>query len=110
MADKIKVTTRALSDHPLKELEETFAQRELETNLNILRRNEGIAAPMRIMMEMQAYKKVGRLPFLPSNRLHLDVITGRDETIDFDSFLGTEEFSERLCQPQVMAEKKLNFI
>lgn len=108
MSDKIKVTTRALSDHPLKAVEETFAQRELETNLQLLRRNEGIAAPMRIAMEMQAYKKVGRLPFLPSSRLHLDVITGRDETIDFGDFLGSDEFSERLSQPHVLAEKKLN--
>lgn len=110
MADKIKVTTRALSDHPLKAAEETFAQRELETNLQLLRRNEGIAAPMRIMMEIQAFKKVGRLPFLTSSRVHLDVITGREETIDFGDFLGTDEFSERLSQPHEMAEKKLNFI
>lgn len=110
MADKIKVTTRSLGDHPLKASEETFAQRELETNMQMLRRNEGLAAPMQIMMEMQAYKKVGRLPFLPSSRVHLDVITGRDETIDFGDFLGSGEFSERLSQPHVMAEKKLNFI
>lgn len=110
MADKIKVTTRSLSDHPLKSSEETFAQREIETNLQLLRRNEGIAAPMRIMMEMQAFKKVGRLPFLPSSRVHLDVIAGRDETIDFADFLGSDEFSERLSQPHAVAEKKLNFI
>lgn len=110
MADKIKVTTRSMNDHPLKASEETFAQKELETNMQMLRRNEGIAAPMKIMMEMQAFKQVGRLPFLPSSRVHLDVITGRDETIDFNDFLGAEEFSERLCQPQVMAEKKLNFM
>lgn len=110
MADKIKVTTRAIGDHPLKVSEETYVQREFDTNLQMLRRNEGIAAPMKIMMEMQAYKKVGRLPFLPSSRVHLDVITGRDETIGFGDFLGSEEFSERLIQPNVLAEKKLNFI
>lgn len=110
MADKIKVTTRSLTDHPLKNSEETFAQRELETNLQMLRRNEGLAAPMRIMMEMQAYRKVGRLPFLSSSRIHMDVITGRDETIDFGDFLGAAEFSEGLYHPQAMAEKKLNFI
>lgn len=109
MADKIKVTARAINEHPLKASEETFAQNELETNLQMLRRYEGIAAPMKIMMEVQAYKKVGRLPFLPSSRLHLDVITGRDETIDFSTYLGGEEFSERLYNPQETAEKKMNF-
>lgn len=109
MADKIKVTTRSMNDHPLKASEETFAQRELETNLQLLRRNEGLAAPTRIMMEMQAYRKVGRLPFLKSSRVHLDVIAGRDETIDFGDYFGAEEFSEKMYNPQAMAEKKLNF-
>lgn len=107
MADKIQVTTRSLTDHPLKSSEETFAQRELEKNLQMLRRNEGLAAPMRIMMEMQAFRKVGRLPFLPSSRVHMDVITGRDDIIDFSDYLGAEEFSENLYNPQSMAEKKL---
>lgn len=110
MADKIKNTTAEMSDHPLKKSEETFAVRTLETNLQMLRRNEGIAAPMRIMMEIQAFKHVGRLPFLPSSRVHLDVITGRDETIDFADFLGSEEYTETLCAPQAVAEKKLNFM
>lgn len=110
MADKIQVTSRSITDHPLKASEETFAQRELETNLQMLRRNEGLAAPMRIMMEMQAFRKVGRLPFLPSSRVHMDVITGRDDIIDFGDYLGAEEFSENLYNPQAMAEKKLNFM
>lgn len=109
MSDKIKVTTGNFQEHPLKALEENNFDRSLQMDMQILRRREGLAAPMRIMMEMKAYKQVGRLPFLPSSRVHLDVITGRDETIDFADFLGAEEFSERLCHPQVFAEKKLNF-
>lgn len=110
MADKIKNTAAAMLDHPLKKSEESFLSKTLESNMQMLRRNEGLGAPMRIMMEMKAYKQVGRLPFLPSSRVHLDVITGRDETIDFNDFLGTEEFTESLCAPQAVAEKKLNFI
>lgn len=110
MSDKIKITTGAMLDHPLKASEEAHLTKELEFDMQMLRRNEGLAAPMRIMMELNAYKQVGRLPFLPSSRVHMDVITGRDETIDFSDFLGTEEFSERLCHPQTVAEKKLNFM
>lgn len=110
MADKIKNTTAALLDHPLKKSEESFLSKTLESDMQMMRRNEGLGAPMRIMMELNAYKQVGRLPFLPSSRVHLDVIRGRDETIDFSDFLGTEEFTESLCAPQAVAEKKLNFI
>lgn len=108
MAKQTAEKVREMGDHPLKVSEETFAQRELETNLQMLRRNDGLATPMKIMMEMQAYQKVGRLPFLPSSRVHLDVITGRDETIDFGSYLGTEEFAERLYKPHEVTEKKLS--
>lgn len=107
MADRIKNTAAAMLDHPLKKSEESFLSNTLASEMQMLRRNEGMGAPMRIMMELQAYKQVGRLPFLPSSRVHLDVITGRDETIDFTDFLGTEEFTESLCAPQAVAEKKL---
>lgn len=107
MAKQTAEKIRELGDHPLKVSEETFAQREMETNLQMLRRNNGIAQPMKIMMEMQAYQKVGRLPFLPSSRVHLDVITGRDETIDFNSYLGGNEFAERLYKPHEIVDKKL---
>lgn len=106
--DNIKNTCDDSTIHPLKVSEGNFAKTALERDLNMLRRFEGSAAPMRIMMEMQAYKKVGRLPFLPSSRVHLDVITGRDEMIDFSDFLGSEEFSERLSQPHTVVEKSLN--
>lgn len=108
MAKQTAEKIREMGDHPLKASEETFAQREMETNLQMLRRNNGIAQPMKIMMEMQAYQKVGRLPFLPSSRVHLDVIAGRDETIDFNSYLGGNEFAERLYKPHEIADKKLN--
>lgn len=107
MADSIKVTCDEGSVHPLKLVEQNFRKTGLDRDLQMLGRYEGAAAPMKIMMEMQAFKNVGRLPFLPSSRAHLDVITGRDEMIDFTDFLGQEEFSERLTQPHAVIEKNL---
>lgn len=98
-----------MAEHPLKKSEENFLSNELGQQLQIFRRHEGLGGPMRLMMEMQAYRRVGRLPFLPSSRVHMDVIMGRDETIDFNDFLGTEEFSEKISSPQAIAEKKVNF-
>lgn len=107
MADTIKNTCEDTTVHALKQSEENYRSTGLERDLAMLSRYEGSAAPMRIMMEMQAFKQVGRLPFLPSSRAHLDVITGRDELIDFDDFLGGAEFSENLIQPHAVVEKQL---
>lgn len=107
MADSIKNTCADSAVHPLKLSEESYRNTGLERDLAMLSRYEGTAAPMRIMMEMKAFQQVGRLPFLPSSRVHLDVITGRDELIDFSDFLGNEEFAEKLYQPHAVVEKQL---
>lgn len=108
MAKQTAEKIREMGDHPLKASEATFAQQELETNLQMLRRSDGLGTPLKMMMEMQAFQKVGRLPFLPSSRVHLDVLAGRDEVIDFNSYLGGEEFAERrLHKPQETIDNKL---
>lgn len=110
MAKQTAEKIRQLGDHTLKASEETFVQQEWETNLQMLRRSDGLGAPLKMMMEMQAVQKVGRLPFLPSSRVHLDVLTGRDETIGFESYLGGDEFAERrLHKPHQTVDNKLRF-
>lgn len=106
MEQKIVNTIGKLKDHPLKASEDNFENKGLEMNMRILRQHEGMGAPMRIMMEMNAYKRIGHLPCLPSSRMHLDVITGRDEIIDFTDFLGGAEFAEKLINPHEVVEKK----
>lgn len=106
MDKTISNTNGKLMDHPLKESEASFENKALEMNMRMLRQHEGAGAPMRIMMELNAYKRVGHLSCLPSSRPHLDVITGRDELIDFTDFLGGAEFSERLHNPHEAVEKK----
>lgn len=101
-------TNGQLKDHPLKASEANFENKALGLNMRMLRQHEGLGAPLRIMMEMNAYKRVGHLSCLPSSRIHLDVITGRDEMIDFTDFLGGAEFSERLINPHEAVEKKFN--
>lgn len=41
---------------------------------------------------------------------HLDVLSGRDEMIDFSDFLGGAEFSERLTNPHAVVAKQLNIL
>lgn len=73
--------------HPLENLEKTHQQRLDSMNFVTLKGNQGIHAPLRLMAERRAAAQVGRLPFLHSSNVMLDVLTGRDETIDVEDFL-----------------------
>lgn len=43
--------------------------------MTVLRNTQGLHAPLRLAMERRAAKQIGRLPFLPSSNLQLDVST-----------------------------------
>lgn len=75
--------------------------------MQILREREGLAAPLKISMELNSVAKTGHLPFLPSSNLHRNVLLGRDEIIDFCDILNTGEFSEFNRQPHAVIEKQL---
>lgn len=47
----------------------------------LLRNSQGLHAPMRLVMELKATEKIGRLPFLPSSNMMKDVLLGKDEEI-----------------------------
>jgi proteasome maturation protein len=79
-------------------------------NMAMLRNAQGLHAPLRLKIELEAAKKVGRLPFLPSAGLMSDVLTGRDEEIGFDDILNTAEFREQLAQPHAVVERHVGLL
>ncbi|XP_071452867.1 proteasome maturation protein [Hetaerina americana] len=98
------------SCHPLESSEKTFMSRRDVVDFNILRNTQGLHAPLRLHMERKATSKVGHLPFLPSSRLSLDVLLGRDEEIGFEDVLNTTEFREIAGQPHAVIEKQLGIL
>lgn len=76
-------------------------------NMNMLRNVQGIHAPLRISMELKAFQNVGRLPFLPSSNLSADIISGRDDYLDFSDILYPTDVHERMNQPYAVMEQKL---
>uniref|UniRef100_U5ES71 Putative proteasome maturation protein n=1 Tax=Corethrella appendiculata TaxID=1370023 RepID=U5ES71_9DIPT len=97
-------------DHPIKQSELKYDLHKHNLNMQILRNQEGLAAPLKITMELQSVNKVGRLPFLPSSNALRDSLTGRDERIEFSDFLNTEENSELMRQPHAVVEKSLGLL
>lgn len=76
-----------MGKHPLEALERTHRQRIDSNNYLMLKSIQGIHAPLRLMTERRAAQQIGRLPFLTSSNLMLEVLDGRDETIGFEDVL-----------------------
>ncbi|KAG4066012.1 hypothetical protein HA402_001259 [Bradysia odoriphaga] len=104
------VVAQLSSVHPLKSAEENHEQSVFERDMQMLRKFEGLHAPLKLAMERHAFKTVGRLACLPSSNAHLDVLSGRDEMIDFTDFLGGAEYSEKLTNPHAVVAKSLNIL
>jgi proteasome maturation protein len=94
----------------IKSLFQQYEAKRHNLNLQMLRQREGLAAPLKISMELKAVSNFGHLPFLPSHNPSRDVLLGLDEIIGFNDFLGTEEFSEVIRQPHAVMEKTLNIL
>ena len=71
----------------------------------------GLHAPFRLLMERKAASQVSRLPFLPSHHVALDVLTGNDECVAFEDFLGGQEVgSEVMGNPHALVEKRMGIL
>ena len=61
-----------------------FLKRQEDLAFSTLRSEQGIGAPLKLLMERKAASNVGRLPFLPSSNLMTEVLTGRIDSIGFE--------------------------
>eukprot|EP00965_Chrysotila_dentata_P242115 6204694-Pleurochrysis_carterae.AAC.5 len=55
---------------------------------------------------MNILSQVQRLPGLPSHHVGLDTIMGRDETIDFEDYLGLPEMATHEVDVRAALERK----
>jgi len=104
------VKQRAMGHHPLEQLERTHRQRVDNSNFAMLKSLQGIHAPLRLMAERRAAARIGRLPFLVSSNLQMDVFEGSDDTIGFEDFLNDPEQSEVMGPPHMIVEKKIGIL
>ncbi|XP_058447734.1 proteasome maturation protein [Malaya genurostris] len=103
-------TAQLQTIHPLKQSEINYDQHRQNLKLQMLRNREGLAAPLKLTMELKSMSKVGHLPFLPSTNVGRDVLTGRDELLDFTDVFNVEENTEILRQPHAVMEKHLGIL
>ncbi|TFK40925.1 proteasome maturation factor UMP1 [Crucibulum laeve] len=79
------------SDGSLKERLQNWEATQDNAKLTLQRNIYGMHAPMRLMMERRIVASNPHITDMPHSNIHLDILMGRDETIDpTDIFLGME--------------------
>lgn len=86
------------SKHPLESVQVNYESRMDQMHMSVLRKTQGIAAPLKIQMERRAAAQVGRHRFLPSSNLMLEVLQGKDGDIGLEDM-----FVDRILDPEVAA-------
>ncbi|KAI9311328.1 proteasome maturation factor UMP1-domain-containing protein [Dichotomocladium elegans] len=102
------IKSEVLPGHPIEERLNQWAENQWELKLNMARNIHGMHAPIKMMMERDIVSKRQRMPVLPSSNLHLDILMGKDETIDFEDFLNDPAMSTDFLDVHAAMEHKLN--
>lgn len=109
-ADEARARARAAyfqpTSHPVESIQKDWLRNQLESKHHIMGNVYGSHLPMRVRMEMSIVSQVQRLPGLPSHNVGLETLLGRDETIDFEDYLGAPEFSEHEVDTRAVLERK----
>merc|ERR1712060_370406 len=99
-----------VDSHSVETIQRNWLQNQLQTKHHIMGNVYGAHLPMRIKMEMNVLSQVRRLPGLRSSHVGLDTILGRDETIDFEDYLGQPEMSEHELDFRHALEQKYGLL
>jgi len=92
--------------HPVETIQQNWLRDSLETKHYIMAQTYGSHLPMQIRMELDILSQAKRLPGMRSSNIGAETILGRDETIDFEDYLGTPDMSETTVDMRAILEKK----
>merc|ERR1712008_58990 len=94
--------------HPIEISERNFDRNLEKAQMKQLQKLQGIHAPLRLMHERMAAKKVGHFPIISTrSNFQLDILEGNDDIISFGDVLGRPEHYEGMAQPHDIMEKNL---
>merc|ERR1719285_232546 len=80
--------------HPVEKIQQNWLRTQLETKHYLQANVYGSHFPIALRTEIETLARFQRLPGLPSSRVGLECLMGRDETIDFEDYLGLPQDSE----------------
>ncbi|KAI8985986.1 proteasome maturation factor UMP1-domain-containing protein [Pilobolus umbonatus] len=101
------IKTEVMPSHPLESRLDQWEESQWEMKLNLARQTYGMHAPIKMMMERSIVEKRQRLPILTSSNLHLDILLGKDESIDYEDYLNDASLSTDSIDLHAAMEHKL---
>ncbi|KAH8120685.1 proteasome maturation factor UMP1-domain-containing protein [Phellopilus nigrolimitatus] len=85
------LATEARAQSQLKQRLDNWEETQDDLKLNIQRDLYGLHAPVRLMMERKIVSTNMHMPALPRSNIHLDILMGRDESLDIADIFGETE-------------------
>ncbi|KAG0268036.1 hypothetical protein DFQ27_007665 [Actinomortierella ambigua] len=102
-----QISTEVSTRHPLEHRLDQWESTQEELKLTMARNTYGMHMPIKLTMERELVTKARGLSFLPQSNLGLDILMGKDETIDFEDFLNTPSMSTDMVDVHTVMENKL---
>ncbi|KAF8891556.1 proteasome maturation factor UMP1 [Mucidula mucida] len=100
------IATEVKTESGLKERLESWDETQDNLKLTMQRNVYGMHAPMRLLMERKIVSANPHMPALPQSNLHLDILMGRDETIEPGDIFGGLENGGSLNIHRDMEKKR----
>ncbi|KAI8806986.1 proteasome maturation factor UMP1 [Cladochytrium replicatum] len=84
------VRAEVTAGHPLEQSERDWNATQEKMKLAMYNQSIGAHLPFRLQMEKAIVSRPTRIPVLPVSNFSLDILAGRDQTVDVEDFLGRE--------------------
>ncbi|KAG0019707.1 hypothetical protein BGZ82_011812 [Podila clonocystis] len=102
-----QIASEVSAKHPLENRLAEWDNTQLELKMNMARNLHGMHAPIKMAMEQSLVVKARGVSMLPQSNLGLDILLGKDESIDFEDFLNVPAMSTDMVDIHTVMEHKL---
>ncbi|KAG0310845.1 hypothetical protein BGZ97_012273 [Linnemannia gamsii] len=103
-----QIASEVSSKHPLENRLAEWDNTQMELKMNMARNMYGMHAPIKMAMERSLVIQARGPSMLPQrSNLGLDILAGKDESIDFEDFLNVPEMSTDMVDVHVVMERQL---
>ncbi|KAG0206276.1 D-tyrosyl-tRNA(Tyr) deacylase [Mortierella sp. GBA30] len=103
-----QIASEVTAKHPLENRLAEWDSTQMELKMNMARNMYGMHAPIKMAMERSLVTKAHGPSMLPKrSNLGLDILNGKDETIDFEDFLNVPELSTEMVDVHTVMEHQL---
>ncbi|KAF9917782.1 hypothetical protein BX616_011316 [Lobosporangium transversale] len=103
-----QIASEVTAKHPLENRLAEWENTQEDLKMSLARNMYGMHAPIKMAMERQLVIKARGPSMLPQrSNLGLDILMGKDETIDFEDFLNVPEMSTEMVDPHTIMEHQI---